>query len=297
MQPFEIDAAEIGRHSRLYAMIVESGRRALAIAVFKPEGILARYEKMVLPVLQSIRSATASPAPAVTPAPPVARPPAGDATPTGNTPDLHPGMPGWLPSGRGIPIPAARLIDGKPQGIWWTTSYGAGNRVMTFVFLPNGIHASNPRYGGGLLFDVDGQRRQPGANGVGPFTVAGSRITREYDGHRSTDAYAAGSDGSGPFFKIGAATYRPVTAPTRETLAGTWRAPGTKYVFHPNGSFEMGQVTSGDGWVAGSRTAGGYGVDGHLVVLRPQGAAVTIVPIGFVSRDLIIIHGLFYKRS
>ena len=300
LQAFQLEDADVGRHSRLYGMIVEGRRRALVIAVFKPESALARYENSVLAVLNSIRlnQGTAPPvasAPSPAPAAPVG--PSGGGTPTGNTPDLHPGMPGWLPSGRGVAIPASQLVDGKPQGIWWTTSYGAGNRAMTFVFLPNGIHASNPRYGGGNLFDMEGQRRQPGANGVGPFTIAGGQITREYDGHRSVDAYATGTDSSGQFFKIAAGTYRPVAAPTPQSIVGTWTVPGTRYVFHPNGSYESGQVASGAGWVAGSRVTGAYSVDGHLVVLRPQGVAVTITPMGLVARDLLLINGLFYRKS
>jgi hypothetical protein len=297
MQAFQIEDADVGRHSRLYGMIVEGRRRALVIAVFKPESALARYENSVLAVLNSIRLNQGT-APPVASAPSVAPTgPSGGGTPTGNTPDLHPGMPGWLPSGRGISIPPSQLVDGKPQGIWWTTSYGAGNRAMTFVFLPNGIHASNPRYGGGNLADIDGQRRQPGANGVGPFTIAGGQITREYDGHRSVDAYATGTDSSGQFFKIAGGTYRPVSAPTPQSIVGTWTVTGTRYVFHSNGSYESGQVASGPGWVAGSRVAGSYSVDGHLVVLRPQGVPITITPMGLVARDLLLINGLFYRKS
>lgn len=299
-QAFQIETADIGRHSRVYGMIVEGQRRALAIAVFRPENVLARYESSVLSVLNSIRINQGGAPPSAAPAaPPPVRGPssASGGTPTGNTPDLYPGMPGWLPSGRGLPIPASQLVDGKPQGIWWTTSYGAGTRAMTFVFLPNGIHASNPRYGGGNLFDVDGQRRQPGAKGVGPFSISGGQITREYDGHRSTNAYGTGTDSSGPFFKIGGGIYRPVTAPTQQTLAGTWTVSGTRYVFHSNGSYEMGQVASGAGWAAGSRVTGAYSVDGHLVVLRPQGVPITITPMGLVGRDLLLINGLFYRKS
>jgi hypothetical protein len=231
--------------------------------------------------------------------PPVAGPPGvpPTGTPTGETPDLYPGMPGWLPSGRGVPIPPTRLVENKPQGLWWTSSYGAGTRATTFVFLPDGIHASNPRYGAGTLVDIEGQKRQPGANGVGPFSISGNQITREYDGHRNTDAYSTGSDQWSPFFKIGAAVYRPITAPTKQTLNAAWTVAGNKYVFRPNDSFEMGQVVTGGGWAAGSRQTGTYSVDGYLVVMRPQSGPITIMPIGFAGPDLILISGLLYRRS
>ena len=200
-------------------------------------------------------------------------------------------MPGWLPTGRGIPIPPARLVDNKPQGLWWTTSYGSGTRATTFVFLPNGIHASNPRYGGGNLVDIEGQKKQPGANGVGPFTISGNTITREYDGNRSTDPYSTTADAWSPLFKIGAAVFRPVTAPTRQTLIASWTVAGTRYVFHPNDTYEMGQAASGGGWAAGARTAGSFSIDGHLVVLRSRSVPITITPIGFIGPDLILING------
>ncbi len=41
------------------------------------------------------------------------------ALPRGETPDLFPGSPGFLPSGRGVQIPDAELVDGQPQGLWW----------------------------------------------------------------------------------------------------------------------------------------------------------------------------------
>ena len=48
--------------------------------------------------------------------------------------------------------------------------------------------------GGGNLFDVDGQRRQPGANGVGPFSIAGGTM-----GSCTTRRTSAGSVRSRPF--------------------------------------------------------------------------------------------------
>ena len=38
----------------------------------------------------------------------------------GHTPNLYPGSSGVPPSGRGVPVPAARVVDGCPaEGIWW----------------------------------------------------------------------------------------------------------------------------------------------------------------------------------
>jgi len=293
VQSFDLEDSDVGRHTRVYALVVERGRRARAITVFRPDVTRVRYESTAMTFLQSLRLKADRP-------PPVAGGPPGGppgGTPTGETPDLYPGIPGWLPSGRGVPIPPARLVDNKPQGLWWTSSYGSGTRATTFVFLPDGIHASNPRYGGGTLVDIEGQKQQPGANGVGPFSISGNKITREYDGHRSTDPYSASSDQWSPFFKIGTAVYRPVSLPTKQTLNAAWTVAGNKYVFRPNDTFELGQVVSGGGWAAGSRQTGTYSVDGYLVVTRPQSGPITITPIGFVGPDLILINGLLYRRS
>src|SRR5262249_1732251 len=152
-----------------------SAAGARAIAVFRPDTTRSRYGSGAISLLQSLRLRSESFSP------PVAGGPSG-GTPTGETPDLYPGMPGWLPSGGGVPTPPARLVDSKPQGLWWTTAYGSGPRAITFVFLPHGIHTSNPRYGGGMLVDIEGQKRQLGANGMGPFSISGNTITREHDG-------------------------------------------------------------------------------------------------------------------
>ena len=101
----------------------------------------------------------------------------------------------------------------------------------------------------------------------------------------------------GKFFKIGAGIYRPIAAPTAQTIVGSWTAAGTRYVFHANGTYEMGQAASGSGWASGARVSGPYSVDGHLVVMRPQGGQITIVPMGLVTPRLLLIDGIFYERS
>ncbi|MBC8066647.1 MAG: hypothetical protein H7Y17_17585, partial [Chlorobia bacterium] len=187
--------------------------------------------------------------------------------------------------------------NGKPQGLWWTMSFGDGKKAGTFVFLPNGIHASNPRYGAGNLVDIEGQKAQAGVNGVGPFSISGGQITRQHDGFSSTDPYTTGTDSSGRFFKIGEAVYRPLAAPTKQSLVGTWRVPGNKYVFNMNGTYEAGQTVDGGDWVATSVVSGTYAIDGHLVVFRPKDGPMAIIPIGMVGKDIMLASGLLFKKS
>ncbi|MCU0702268.1 MAG: hypothetical protein MUC96_37705, partial [Myxococcaceae bacterium] len=128
--------------------------------------------------------------------------------PRGETPDLFPGSPGWLPSGRGVELPDPSADDSGPRGLWWSGS------TTTILFLGDGTRASNPRPGGGALFDIEGQRRQPGTTGVGTFHVEAGSITQRHDGFTSTHPYDFGDDSLGPYMNIGAARYRPLSPPT-----------------------------------------------------------------------------------
>lgn len=283
IQAMQLDSPEVGKHSRICTMLFSAKKRALAIVMIKPDDLATKYQEGITDLMASFKLK-------------------GDAaaaggTPTGDTPGLYPGMPGWLPSGKGVPIPAPAIIEGKPQGIWWSMSYGNGQKAMTFVFAANGMQASNPRYGGGALWDMEGQKKQPGANGVGPFSISGGKITRDYDGFHNVDPYATGTDASGKFFKIGGGIFRPLSPTTKASITGTWRASGSKYVFSADGTYEFGQVTQGDGWAAGSQVSGTFNSDGYLVTLRRTEGQVIVQPMGMVSKDLLLINGIFYKKG
>ncbi len=136
--------------------------------------------------------------------------------PTGETPDLFPGRPGWLPSGRGVSIPDARVSDDGPEGPWWYWQLQTGDKMAAFpvLFLADGTEASNPRPGGGLLFDIDGQRAQRGTTGVGTFSLSNGQITRVQDGVASTDSFEHGISADGPWFEIGKRRYSALAPPS-----------------------------------------------------------------------------------
>ncbi len=193
--------------------------------------------------------------------PPAAAAPAATATagriPTGATPTLYPGMPGWLPSGTGVPVPDPAIVDGKPVGLWWQASGGSG-RAEVRVYLPNGVRASNPRLGGPRLYDLEGQQRQPGANGVGTFAIGGGQIVERYDGFENRYAYAASRDS----FQVGGATFRPLLPVSGKSIVGAWQGPGFNFDFREDGTVSYGTDAI--------LNRGRYIVDGYLLQILPE---------------------------
>lgn len=220
------------------------------------------------------------------------------AIPTGDTPDLFPGSPGWLPSGRGVPIPEPELTDGRPQGLWWFPQMqGTKMASMRIIFLPDGTRATHPRPGGPLLFDLEGQKAQRGQTGVGTFEVNDGVITQHYDGFTSTGELSSGEDAEGAWFNIGQMRYRPLAPPRTERLIGTWKSAGGTYVFRDDGTFESGHITDTGVWTVASGGQGTWVHDGYLLQLRPNGAPGWITTIGATGDDFLVIGTVLYKRE
>ncbi len=211
----------------------------------------------------------------------------GSALPTGNTPDLFPGMPGWLPSGRGVSIPAAEVSDERPVGLWWTGQLEANGTMIArrVLFLSDGTRASNPRPGGGDLFDLEGQRAQRGNTGLGTFEVEDGVISEHVEGINTRNPFRSGNDGEGPWFEISATRYRPLTPPTDADLVGTWKGPGVKYVFRAEGT------------VVAAGAPGTWVLDGYLLQLSPSGAPGWITTVGLTGNDLLVVGPSVCKRE
>lgn len=219
--------------------------------------------------------------------------------PTGNTPDLYPGSPGWLPSGRGVPIPEAQLVDGRPEGLWWHWQSVSESKMNAgiILFLPDGTRASNPRPGGGRLFDLEGQRAQRGTTGLGTFEINDGMITQHYDGYASTDAFETGSDADGAFFKTGAAKHMALAPPTEEGLVGTWATPGGKYVFRSDGTFESGLVDINSDYTLAAGSRGTWKLDGYLISIQQLGGPSWITTIGATGDNFVVIGSSIYDRK
>ncbi|GMU60228.1 MAG: hypothetical protein AMXMBFR34_19910 [Myxococcaceae bacterium] len=218
------------------------------------------------------------------------------AIPTGDTPGLFPGMPGWKPSGRGTAIPEA-AFDGAPRGLWWAPRMdGAQTSCRVILFLADGTYADGPRPGGPRLIDLEGQRAENGTTGVGTFDVSGGSITMRHDGFSSTEPLTSGDDDDGTWFAIRSLKYRPVAEVPRDTLVGTWKTAGSRYVFHDDGTFEMGQVSL-EAWAGASRK-GRWTLDGYLLMLEPFDNAGWITTVGStVGGRFLIVGDTLHSRE
>jgi hypothetical protein len=215
--------------------------------------------------------------------------------PTGNTPDLFPGMPGWLPSGNGVAIPEPRLVDDRPEGLWWLFQANGTSQIM--ILLPDGTRATNPRPGGGMLFDVEGQRAQRGSTGVGTFQIDDGKIVQHYDGFDSNEPFESGTDDDdGEWFKIGGAKYAPLFVVNASELSGTWKGNGSKFIFREDGTYDSGQILETNEFVANAQVTGTWTLDGYLISFTPSDRRGWIGTIGRWG-SLLLINGTVYSRQ
>lgn len=292
LQRMQTTDGDVGVHSRLFVLLIAGGKRAVAVAVFKPDAVFERHQAALTELIASIEVVGAAPAK------PGDAAPKAQKLPTGDTPDLFPGSPGWLPSGRGIAIPTSRLVDGKPEGIWWRLAPQNTRMVVRdVIYLPDGTRASDPRPGGPDLFDLEGQKQQKGSTGVGTWKIVGDRMVETYDGFTNEGAYTHGSDADGPFFKIGAAIYRPLAVPTREGLIGAWTTPGGKWVFKADGTYESGHITDTGDFTVAAGGRGTWELEGRLIAIRPEGAPMWINQIGAWNDRNLMFGTVLYQKQ
>ena len=204
--------------------------------------------------------------------------------PTGNTPRLFPGMPGWLPSGTGLPIPQPGFSRGMPVGLWWKAEADAQGyfKAAVDVFLAGGIRASYPRMGGPYLFDQEGQKRQSGHTGVGTYAIENGQFAQRYDGFENKGAYSTGSDSAGLYFKSGADVYRPLAVATTQSIAGHWRGYQSEISFRTDGSYVYGPAA------ASNARSGKYRLSGYLIQMIPENGPTVIDRAGMGGEMLVI---------
>jgi len=290
VQTVQLDLAPMGKHSRLYAQVSQGDQRVFVTVVINKNSLMEKYGSAVSDFLANLSFKSAPGAVAN----PIITPSTGKI-PTGDTPDLFPGAVGWRPSGKGVPIPAPAIVNGKPVGLWWKATTDGMLKKVTHVYLADGTRASNPRLGGGRLFDLAGQRAQKGVTGVGTFAIAGGQIVERYDSFETKAAYVTGSDGSGTFFKIGRAMFRPLIQVTEKSIVGKWQGPASTYVFQPDGTYQSA-ATMGDPDIAvGSVQSGRYVLDGYLIMLQPKDGPLEINRIGFAG-PMLAKGSIFYYR-
>jgi len=301
MKSFDVQNADLGAHTRMLAILVRGDARAVVLFVFSNNAVLRAHGEGVQALLQSI-SIVAKPgtlkAPALRPAAPATTEAgATGKIPTGDT-GGYMGSPGWLPSGRGVAIPLTpRVVKGRPEGLWWRYQADATTMFpLLMVYLPDGTHASNPRFGSGTLLDVDGQRAQPGSTGVGTFTVKGGQISTAADGFTQTDTFRSGADKDGPWFEIGAGRHYPLALASATSIVGSWKSSSGRYVFRADGTFDSGNVIINSEVTAAQGNRGTWIADGYLLSLRPASGAGWITSVGRTGGFLVIGQRVYTRE-
>jgi hypothetical protein len=219
----------------------------------------------------------------------------GGVMPTGETPNLYPGNPGWLPSGRGVRIPEARVVDGKPEGLWWHWQLAGESKMNAglILFLADGTRASEPRPGSGRLFDLEGHRAQRGHTGLGTFEVSGGTLIQRYDGYTATDPFEETSEG----FSLGPAKHMPLAPPREAALVGTWTTPGGKFIFRGDHTYESGLIAMDSTYTLAASSTGTWLLDGYLIRIQPVSGAWWITTIGATGDDFIVLGSTIYRRQ
>lgn len=294
VQVMELDTKDLGKNSRIYAMITVGKQKTFLVSIFNKDTLVEKYGEAVMEIVGSIKFKASA---ATTPTSPDKPTISTGKIPTGNTPDLYMGSTGWLPSGKGVEIPKADIVNGKPQGLWWKAQVGTNGLLMPIphIYLPNGVRASHPRLGGGNLYDVEGQRNQKGHTGVGTFTIENGQFIEKYDGFENRGAFQSGTDKDGKFFKTGGAVFRPLIPLTKQNIVGNWRGTNSEIRFKADGTYEMGQILRTNEWVAGSQTTGTYVIEGFLLMMVPKDGPIMISRSGIGG--LMLVRGtVFYHR-
>ncbi len=218
-----------GEFNCLFQLIASPTSAAACSLFTNDDALLSKYEKDVGEIMLSIHpKASAEPTTK------------SSKIRTGDTPNLYPGSNGWLPSGRGTEIPKARLVDGKPTGMWMNPGFDLNSQSVIFatIFLPDGTMIRHPRFGGGNLIDIEGQKQNPNdAKNVGRWHIADGSMTTDIGGGSATYKYSTGKDAEGEFFMFGVAKYRPCIPVTSDYLVGNWHIKGAgEYDFAKDGT-------------------------------------------------------------
>lgn len=271
----------IGDYQCLYQMVADDDNGACMCVMSNDDALVEKYQKDLSQILLSSRPKKAA-----------------KKIRTGDTPGLYLGSPGWLPSGRGTEIPKAHLVDGKPTGMWMNAGFELNSKSAIFatIYLPDGTMVRFPRFGGGNLIDIEGERANPNdAKSVGTWSVGNGTMTTHISGGNSTFKYSTGKDDEGEFFLYGGAKYRPCIPVTADYLVGKWHIPGAgEYEFAKDGtvkySFSFQPENGPD-----RRSTGTWVLDGYLFAVDQPNLYI-VNSIYRFGTDSIVIGEHIYSR-
>jgi hypothetical protein len=279
IQVEQLNDKDLGDYEALYQMVTDEKHDAFIGVISKGEKTTTQYQDVMGSIIVSVRPATSA---------------AKGVIRTGNTPDLYPGMPGWLPSGNGRAIPAAKLVDGKPVGMWYEGSVQPKSTTTTeynlskTIFFADGTMVRYPRFGGGMKADIEGQKAKPAnAKNVGTWSISDGKMTFDVGGFHHVEKFTTGKDSSGVYFQLGSERYQPCEPVTDAFLQGSWKmASSQPRTFGANGSLTIG----------GSPVQGKYALDGYLLAID-NGSQYIVDAIFKLTKDAIVIGGSVYHRQ
>lgn len=289
VQTQHLKNADLGEYDALYELIGDAKNAAAICVITKGEELLKQFGNDLSELVQSVAPVASTPEPPKNTGAKKIR--------TGDTPGLYPGTPGWLPSGRGTEIPKARLVDGKPTGMWMNPGFDLNSRSVMFatIYLPNGTMVRYPRFGGGNLIDIEGELANPNdVKSVGTWSVGNGTMTTKISGGTSTYKYSTGKDAEGEFFMFGGAKYRPCIPVTPDYLVGNWHIVGAgEYDFAKDGTIKYSYAfTRSDA----EKTSGTYVLDGYLFAIE-QPKAYIVDRIFRFGTDGIVVGQRIYSRK
>jgi len=285
MQTVTLGQKDGSLQQRIYVLIIAGKQLALSAIVMNNQTLLDRYGGLAMDFIASINFKK-DPIPPQKPAETTST---GEKVPIGETPKAVPGAADWLPSGKGVPIPEPGLVDDVPVGLWWSSQNAAGApaKAAVRIYMGGRVVATNPRLGGPYLYDHEGQKAQTGKSGVGTFTVGAGTITERIDGAETKGAFAAGSDKDGEFFKIDAATYRPLFASNLKLIVGHWKSGSSEIKLFADGAFEVGTTSAAGVWTPNPKASGTFGLEGYLLFLRPKEGPGRVEVVGMAGKRLV----------
>lgn len=280
---------DLGEYDCLYQMVATDQSAAATAVLTNDDQLTAKYRDDITAIMRSSHPM------------PVSKPIASTTKiRTGETPRMYPGSNGWLPSGKGTPIPRAHLQNGKPIGMWMNAGFDSSQKSAIFstIFLADGTMVQNPRFGGGNLIDIAGQVSNPNdVKSVGKWSISGGKLTIDINGGHDSQKFTTGKDENGEFFMFGVAKYSPCAPVTPEFLAGSWRVPGsTQYDFAKDGTAKYGYAFQGsNSAVGGGNATGRWILDGYLVAVDLPNSYI-VNEIFRYTKDAIVIGQRIYFR-
>jgi hypothetical protein len=307
MMASQVEDASLGKHNRIYELVSNRTHEVFVAVVAKGDATFADHRDALLQLLASCRPTSgdtgASPPPAATPptTPAAAPSPSATAIPYADTPGKVPGDPEFRPSGRGKPIPAPAIVNGAPQGLWWTYTTTGSPTAYGTMFFPDGMALHYYRPGGPNLADLDGMKANHGSGDIGTWSLANGAISIHFGELQRSTAFSVHRDSDGTFFKAGTQIYRPAEPLTAKALVGTWEIHGIgAFTFRGDGTVQT--TTSMIGSIHGlnytdGAITGSWFLDGYLLVMSFPGEGVRVLPVFKVSGSQIVITSRFYMRT